>query len=55
MQRSEYLAGLTIYPTLAHEDKIISLYATAVDEVFAEIAKAIARGGISRTGRSYRI
>jgi glutamate-1-semialdehyde 2,1-aminomutase len=41
-----FLAGVSIYPTLAHTDEIIGLYASAVDEVFGEIAGIIGRGDI---------
>lgn len=36
-----FLAGVSVYPTLAHTDKIVSLYGEAIDEVFAEIAKIL--------------
>ncbi len=37
-----FLAGSAIYPTLAHTDEIVHLYAAATDEVFDEIATALA-------------
>lgn len=41
-----FLAGLSIYPTLAHTGKIISLYGAAVDEVFAGIARTLERSEV---------
>ena len=37
-----FLAGCCIYVTLAHTDEIVELYAAAIDEVFGEIATALA-------------
>lgn len=42
-----FLAGLSIYPTLAHTDEIISRYCTAIDEVFAQMANDIRNNKIS--------
>lgn len=41
-----FLANTVIYPTLAHTEKIISLYGKAIDEVFGEIATAISKDEI---------
>ncbi len=41
-----FLCGSVIYVTAAHDDAVVDLYAEAIDEVFAEIAKAIASGKI---------
>ncbi|MFI4913094.1 MAG: aminotransferase class III-fold pyridoxal phosphate-dependent enzyme [Sedimentisphaeraceae bacterium JB056] len=41
-----FLAGLSIYPTLAHNDDNISLYGQAIDEVFAKIATATEAGTV---------
>jgi len=41
-----FLAGASLYATLAHTDEIVRLYGTAIDEVFAEIAEALARGDV---------
>ena len=43
-----FLASPVIYPTMAHNDKVVSLYGQAIDEVFAEIAQAIDKGDISK-------
>ncbi len=39
-----FLAGMIIYPTLAHNDKIVDLYGEAIDEVFSEITEALSAG-----------
>jgi glutamate-1-semialdehyde 2,1-aminomutase len=41
-----FLAGTTIYPTLAHTEQIVSLYGEAIDAVFGEIAAALAAGDV---------
>ncbi|MBN2308540.1 MAG: aminotransferase class III-fold pyridoxal phosphate-dependent enzyme [Candidatus Hydrogenedentes bacterium] len=41
-----FLAGCALSPTLAHTDAVLSLYETALDEVFGEIAKALANGSV---------
>ncbi len=41
-----FLAGSSIYPTLAHTDEIVELYGAAIDEVFGEIATALAAGEV---------
>jgi len=43
-----FLAGVSIYPTLAHTEEIVALYAEAVDEVFKEIATVIHGGNIQQ-------
>ncbi|PKO22928.1 MAG: class III aminotransferase [Chloroflexi bacterium HGW-Chloroflexi-1] len=53
-----FLAGVSLYPTLAHTDDIITFYGAAIDEVFAEIARALAaddvvarlKGPVAHTG-----
>jgi len=42
-----FLAGLAIYPTLAHTPEVIGLYGKAVDEVFEILADAIAEEDIT--------
>ena len=37
-----FLAGPAVYPTLAHTEGVIARFADALDEVFAEIARALA-------------
>jgi hypothetical protein len=39
-----FLAGPSIYPTLAHDDETVARYEAAIDEVFGLIADAV-RGG----------
>jgi len=41
-----FLGGGAICPTLAHTDEIVDLYAAAMDEVFGEIAGALAAGKV---------
>lgn len=41
-----YLAGTSIYPTLAHTPSIVDHYGTAIDEVFGDLARALANGSI---------
>jgi glutamate-1-semialdehyde 2,1-aminomutase len=41
-----FLAGTAIYATLAHTDAVIALYCEAIDEVFGEIAGALAAGDV---------
>ena len=43
-----FLAGTLFYPTMAHDDKVVSLYGQAIDAVFSEIAQAIDKDDISR-------
>jgi glutamate-1-semialdehyde 2,1-aminomutase len=42
-----FLAGTAIYPTLAHTDDIVARYAEALGTVFAEIAEALEKDGLS--------
>lgn len=42
-----FLAGTSIYPTLAHDDENIGLYGKAIDEVFAILAAAVRKGEVS--------
>ncbi len=41
-----FLAGCGFYPTLAHTESIVALYANAVAEVFADIALALSRNNV---------
>lgn len=41
-----FLAGVSIYPTCAHTDEVVSLYGEAIESVFGEIAKALADGTV---------
>ncbi len=43
-----FLAGLSIYPTMAHTGEIVKLYSNAIDEVFGEIADAFHNGSIDK-------
>ena len=43
-----FLAGESLYPTLAHTDEIVALYAESVDEVFARIAETLARDEVEK-------
>lgn len=43
-----FLAGTSVYPTLAHTDEIAEQYAAAIDEVFGEIAEALKTGDLDR-------
>jgi glutamate-1-semialdehyde 2,1-aminomutase len=40
-----FLAGASLYPSLAHTDEVVSLYGQAIDQVFAEIASIVNSGG----------
>lgn len=41
-----FMAGCQFYPTLAHTESIVALYANAVAEVFADVALALSRGEV---------
>ena len=41
-----FLAGVMIYPTLAHTGKICEQYGEAIDDVFGEIAETLNKGDI---------
>ena len=43
-----FLAGLYVYPSMAHNDKIVKLYSNAIDEVFGEIAMGLHNGSIDK-------
>ena len=43
-----FLAGIGIYPSLAHTDEIVSLYGNAIDEVYEKIANAISDNSVNR-------
>ena len=42
-----FLAGVALYVTLAHTEEIVDRYAAAVDEVFGELAAALAAGEVT--------
>ena len=46
MLQRGFLAGASIYPTMAHTEEIIHLYGEAIDDVFGEIAEALAAGDV---------
>ena len=41
-----FLAETSIYPMLSHTEEVVALYGQAIDEVFAEIADALAKGEV---------
>lgn len=43
-----FLAGLSVYPTLAHTNEIVQLYYNAIDEVFAVIGDAFHQGSVDQ-------
>ena len=45
MLREGFLGGTGLYPTLAHNEKILALYREAIDRVFAQIAATLKKGG----------
>jgi hypothetical protein len=48
MLKRGFLASGAIYPTWAHDDRIVLMYDEAIDEVFEEIADAIAEGDVTK-------
>ena len=40
-----FIANVSFYPTLAHDEKIVALYAEAIDRVFEKMAKIKNEGG----------
>lgn len=48
MLKRGFLAGLSIYPTLAHRIEIVQKYQSAIDEVFGEIAEAVKNDTVDR-------
>jgi glutamate-1-semialdehyde 2,1-aminomutase len=42
-----FLAGTAFYPTLAHTDRLVSQYASAIEEVFAIIANHLQEGTVA--------
>ena len=38
MLKKGFLAGVSIYPTIAHTDEIVNLYSEAIDDVFSQIS-----------------
>lgn len=47
MLKRGYLAGTAIYPTLAHNEVVVSKHLEAVDEVMAHIARALDAGPVA--------
>ena len=47
MLKRGFLAGLSIYPTWAHTDEIVSLYVEAIDDVFFNISKALKNDSVN--------
>ena len=43
MLKEGFLGNTVLYPTLAHTDEIVALYASAIDRVFAQIAAVLAK------------
>jgi glutamate-1-semialdehyde 2,1-aminomutase len=43
-----FIASDRFYPTVRHDEAVVSQYLTAVDEVFAEIAEACERGAVRK-------
>jgi glutamate-1-semialdehyde 2,1-aminomutase len=41
-----FLAGVSLYPTLAHDEAVLAKYDRAIDEVFADISEALKRGTV---------
>ena len=48
MLRRGFLATTVVHVTLSHTERIVDLYEAAVDEAFAEIAKALAAGDVTQ-------
>lgn len=46
MLEQGFLAGCTIYPTLAHDDEVVAAYGRAIDQVFGRIAQAVQAGRV---------
>ncbi|WP_372936688.1 hypothetical protein, partial [Mariniphaga sediminis] len=47
MLKRGFLAGLSIYPTMAHTDEVLSLYIQAIEDVFSHIGKAFKNGSVN--------
>jgi glutamate-1-semialdehyde 2,1-aminomutase len=47
MLKRGFLAGLSIYPTMAHTDEVLSLYIQAIEDVFSHIGKALKNGSVN--------
>ncbi|HOW72519.1 MAG TPA: aminotransferase class III-fold pyridoxal phosphate-dependent enzyme [Phycisphaerae bacterium] len=43
-----FLAGCTLYPTLAHDDEVVAAYGAAIDEVFGRMAEALQADTVRR-------
>jgi glutamate-1-semialdehyde 2,1-aminomutase len=46
-----FLAGPTVYATLAHNDDVLDQYDIAVDQAFLQIARALAEGDVTKALR----
>ncbi len=46
MLEEGFLGNVSIYPTLAHDDKVVKLYCEAIDRVFGKIADILKKGGV---------
>lgn len=46
MLEEGFLANVSMYPTLAHDEKVINLYKEAVDRVFYKISGILKKGGL---------
>ena len=46
-----FLAGPTVYATLAHTDDVLDQYDRAVDQAFTQIARALAEGDVTKVLR----
>ena len=51
MLDSGFLAGAAFYPSLAHTDEVVALFAECLDEVFAEIADILGRDQVDESLR----
>ncbi|OHB59849.1 MAG: aminotransferase class III [Planctomycetes bacterium GWF2_42_9] len=49
MLEKGFLAGTVVYPTMAHNEKIISLYEQALDDVFHKTATVVSENRISES------
>lgn len=45
MLKEGYLAGGSIYPTLAHNEEVLALHREAIDKVFYQISRILQKGG----------
>jgi hypothetical protein len=45
MLKEGFLGNTAIYPTLAHNEEVLSIHREVIDKVFAQIAEIIKKGG----------